>query len=77
MWYSLTFLGASGPAGQRGRRAREEGEGGGSEEEGDGGADGEGSFGARQRLGHGGQDVWFPGDDKLFTGAGGTSPCRL
>lgn len=73
----LYFLGASGPAGQRGRRAGEEGERGSSEEEGDGGADGEGPLGARQRLRHGGQNVRLPGDDGLFSGPGGTSPCRL
>lgn len=71
------FLGASGPAGQRGCRAGKEGEGGGSEEEGDGGADGEGPYGAGQRLGHGGQDVRLLGDDELFPGPGGSSTCRL
>ena len=73
-FYFFYFLGTSCPAGKRGRWAWEEGEGGGSQEEGDGGADGEGPSGARQRLRHGGQDVWLPGDDGLFARPGGTSP---
>jgi len=73
----IFFLGTSGPAGQRGCRAGEKGEGGGPEEEGDGGADGEGPVGARQRLRLGGQNVRLPGDDDLVPGPGGTGPCRL
>lgn len=74
---SLASEGASGPVGQRRRRAGEEREGGSPEEEGAGGANGEESHGACQRFRHGGQDVWLFGSHGLLSRTGGSSSSWL